>query len=79
LSIRYDSEYTKFEDKIHSALFDKDRELEEMRHRVESQQAHNDELEREIENLNRDRVLQETMLKAAVEERDQSRRTVAEL
>lgn len=57
MSIRYDSEYTKFEDKIHSALFEKDRELEEMRHRVQSQQAHNDELEREIEKLNRDAII----------------------
>ena len=50
-----------------------------MRNRVTSQQAHNDELEREIENLNRERIMQESLLKDAVNERDQSRKTVAEL
>ena len=27
LSIRYDSEYSKFEDKIHQALYEKDQEI----------------------------------------------------
>ena len=37
LSIRYDSEYCKFEDKIHHALFEKDQEIAEMHTRLESQ------------------------------------------
>lgn len=50
-----------------------------MRLRVASQQAHNDELDREIEKLSRERILQESLLREAVSERDQSRKTVAEL
>lgn len=79
LSIRYDSEYTKFEDKIHQALYEKDLELQEMASRLVNQQMHGDELERELERLNRERLVHERLLAEAVSERDLSRKTVSEL
>ncbi|TNV84663.1 hypothetical protein FGO68_gene6748 [Halteria grandinella] len=79
LSIRYDSEYSKFEDKIHQALYDKDLELQELSSRLASQQMHSDELEKELDKMSRERLLQERLLREAISERDQSRKNIAEL
>jgi Skp family chaperone for outer membrane proteins len=76
LSIRYDTEYSKFEDKIHHAILEKDQELEDMRQRLNSQSQHSDELEREIETLSRERLVQERVLREALFDRDTSRRNV---
>lgn len=70
LSIRYDSEYSKFEDKIHQALYDKDLELQELSNRLASQQMHSDELEKELDKMSRERLLQERLLREATSERD---------
>ena len=52
LSLRYDSEYSKFEDRVRGAVVEKDKEVMEMRGILEEQKAHGDELERELNRLN---------------------------
>ena len=50
-----------------------------MRHRVESQKAHNEQLEREIERIRADQFVKDQQVIEALKERDQSRKTVADL
>ena len=50
-----------------------------MRHRVESQKAHNDQLEREIERIRADQFVKDQQVIEALKERDRSRKTVADL
>ena len=51
LSLRYDSEYCKFEDRVQAAVAEKDRQIEEMRGVLEKQKVYGDELEREMNQL----------------------------
>lgn len=51
LSMRYDSEYCKFEDRVQAAVAEKDRQIEEMRGVLEKQKVYGDELEREMNQL----------------------------
>ena len=62
-----------------AAVADKDRHIEEMRGVLEKQKRYGDELEREMNQLSNECLTQEEIMSSAIRERDESRRTVAEL
>ena len=64
---------------MQAATRDKDRELEGLRETLGKQAAHADELEREVNQLTKECLAKEEIARDAMGERDESRRTVAQL
>lgn len=74
LNNRYDAEYSQFEERVRDAIFDKEKELADMKERIALQGRHSDDIERELERKAREIHAQERMAREARMERDQARR-----
>lgn len=67
------------EDRIHSVVGSKEKEINLLNSRLQNTIQHNVELEKEIDKFNKERLISEKSIKEVISDRDNYRKTMSEM